>query len=122
MALADTFTQSAVGFLNKSVDMVQFVGGSTDITERKLAEEEIRQSDRELRQLLDLTPLHLAECGPRGSRPYANQAALAVGWPAFHRCYQDCPTETSKLWSRSLYGRRGPQFKSDRQAFPFHTS
>jgi len=62
--------------LNKSGDVVQFVGSSTDITERKQAEEKIRQSDRELRQLLDLTPQHLAEFGPRGSRLYANQAAL----------------------------------------------
>src|SRR6202011_6145511 len=55
MALADTFTQSVIRFLNKFGDMVQLVGSCTVITERKPAEEKIRQSDRELRQILDLT-------------------------------------------------------------------
>jgi PAS domain S-box-containing protein len=61
---------------------VQFVGSSTDITERKHAEEKIRQQELELRQLIDLTPQHVAVLGPdRGrlfseSRLNINQAAL----------------------------------------------
>jgi len=47
-----------------------------DIHERKRAEEKIRQSERQLRQLLDFTPLHITEFGPDGSRLYNNQAAL----------------------------------------------
>jgi len=47
-----------------------------DIHERKRAEEKIRQSEKQLRQLLDLTPLHITEFGPDGSRLYNNQAAL----------------------------------------------
>ena len=47
-----------------------------DIHERKLAEEKIRQSEKQLRQLLDLTPLHITEFGSDGSRLYNNQAAL----------------------------------------------
>ena len=47
-----------------------------DIHERKLAEEKIRQSEKQLRQLLDFTPLHITEFGPDGSRLYNNQAAL----------------------------------------------
>jgi PAS domain S-box-containing protein len=62
--------------LNTSGDLVQFVGTATDITAAKQAEEKIRQSQRELRQILDLTPQHIFEFGPDGGRLYVNQAAL----------------------------------------------
>jgi PAS domain S-box-containing protein len=62
--------------LSPSGDLVEFVGTVIDVTERKRAEEKIRQSERELRQLLDLTPFHISEFEPRGSRLYINKAAL----------------------------------------------
>jgi formate hydrogenlyase transcriptional activator len=61
---------------NACGDVTEFVGSSTDITERKRAEEKIRQSERELRQVLDLSPQHIAEFGPDGNRLYSNQAML----------------------------------------------
>jgi PAS domain S-box-containing protein len=54
----------------------EFVGAVTDVTERMLAEEKIRQSERELRERLDLSPQHIAEFGPGGGRLFSNQAAL----------------------------------------------
>jgi PAS domain S-box-containing protein len=53
--------------LNETGDLIEFVGTSMDVTEAKRAEEKIRQSERELRQLLDLTPLHITELAPDGS-------------------------------------------------------
>src|SRR5580693_2031619 len=55
---------------------LDFVGAITDITAAKKAEEKIRQSEREARQLLDLSPLHIAEFGPHEARLYLNLAAL----------------------------------------------
>jgi formate hydrogenlyase transcriptional activator len=62
--------------LNESGDPMKFVGTTMDVTEAKQAEAKIRQSERELRQLLDLTPMHITEFGPDGSPLYNNQAAL----------------------------------------------
>ena len=56
--------------------LTRWYATGTDIHERKRAEEKIRQSERELRQLLDLAPQHITEFGPDGSRWYNNQAAL----------------------------------------------
>jgi PAS domain S-box-containing protein len=53
-----------------------FTGFVRDITERKRAEEKIRQSEKELRQLLDFTPQHVTVLGPDRSRLYNNKAAL----------------------------------------------
>ena len=56
--------------------LTRWYATGTDIHDRKRAEEKIRQSERELRQLLDLAPQHITEFGPDGSRLYNNQAAL----------------------------------------------
>ena len=62
--------------LGPSGDLVEFVGTVIDVTERKLAEAKIRQSEMELRQILDFTPQQVAVLGPDNSRLYVNQATL----------------------------------------------
>jgi PAS domain S-box-containing protein len=61
--------------LNTLSGNLEFVGAVTDITAAKQAEAKIRQSESDLRQLLDLTPQHISVLGPQ-SRLYANQAVL----------------------------------------------
>jgi formate hydrogenlyase transcriptional activator len=48
----------------------------TEVDDKKRAEDKIRQSEKEARQLLDLSPMHIAEMGPDGSRRYLNRACL----------------------------------------------
>jgi formate hydrogenlyase transcriptional activator len=61
---------------NELGEIVKWYGSSIEIEERKTAEEKIRAQERELRQILDLTPQHIGVLGPDGSPLYANHAAL----------------------------------------------
>ncbi len=56
--------------------LTRWYATATDIDDRKRSEERLRQSEREARQLLDLSPIHIAELGPDGVPLYQNQAAL----------------------------------------------
>src|SRR5580658_4783651 len=56
---------------------LEFVGAGTDVTAARLAGEKIRQSESELRQILDFVPQHVYVLGPDpDTRLYVNQAAL----------------------------------------------
>jgi PAS domain S-box-containing protein len=58
--------------------VLKFIGTTTDIDDQKRAEEKIRQSESELRQILDFAPQHVYVLGPDAdtTRLYVNQAAL----------------------------------------------
>ncbi|HEY1579799.1 MAG TPA: PAS domain-containing protein, partial [Terracidiphilus sp.] len=62
--------------LGPSGDLVEFVGSVIDVTERKKAEDNIRQSENELRRILDFAPQQIAVLGPDRTRIYSNQAML----------------------------------------------
>jgi len=62
--------------LNAASELVQFVGSSMDVTERKVAEDKIRQQEAELRQILDFAPQLIAVFGPNWERLYINRIAL----------------------------------------------
>jgi len=57
-------------------NIVKWYGVTADIEDRKRAEDEIREQESELRQMLDLTPQVIAVYGPDGDRLYANRIAL----------------------------------------------
>jgi PAS domain S-box-containing protein len=62
--------------LGPSGDLIELVGSAIDVTERKRAEDNLRQSENELRHILDFAPQQVAVLGPDYSRIYINQAAL----------------------------------------------
>src|SRR6201991_77328 len=61
---------------NEAGEIVKWYGSRIKIEERKIAEEKIREQEAELRQILDLTPQHIAVLAPDGSRLYANHTLL----------------------------------------------
>ena len=62
--------------LSTAGELVQFIGVSMDVTERKAAEERIRAQEAELRQMLDLMPQLVAVFGRDHERIYANRMGL----------------------------------------------
>jgi len=108
---------------------IEFVGAVTDITAAEQAEEKIRRSEMEVRQLLDLSPQHTAVFGPHLSRIYCNRAALDYygltleQWQSsdplgfFHPDDRERMTweAQSKLLSASPYENEGRLLRKDGQ-------
>jgi formate hydrogenlyase transcriptional activator len=65
---------------------LEFVGAVSDVTAAKGAEEKLRQSERELQQLVDIVPQHIFVLSPDGSRVYSNQVARE-----YHGLSRDVP-------------------------------
>ncbi len=57
-------------------NIVKWYGVTTDIEDRKRAEDKIREQESELRQIVDLVPQLVAVFGPGGERLYANRIGL----------------------------------------------
>jgi PAS domain S-box-containing protein len=55
---------------------LEFVGAVSDVTAAKLAEEKIRQDEKELRRIVDLIPQVVIVTGPDGTPLYANRVML----------------------------------------------
>jgi formate hydrogenlyase transcriptional activator len=57
----------------ESGEILRWYGTNTDIEDRKLAEEKLRQEERELRQITDAIPHNIVVMEPDGTRLYANR-------------------------------------------------
>src|SRR6266481_7462814 len=68
------FLIRVVPLLDEEGNVVKWFGSNTDIEDRKLAEEKLRQDERELRQITDAIPHNIVVMGPDGTRLYANRA------------------------------------------------
>ena len=62
--------------LTEAGDLEQFLGSSTDITDRKEAEQKLKEQEMELRQMLDFTPQLVGVFGPNHERLFANRMTL----------------------------------------------
>ena len=89
----------------------EFVGAVTDITERKTAEEKIREQEAEFRQIVDLAPQLVAVYGPNLERLYSNRMALDYQgisldeWRQMSRGSLTHPDDSDRLdasWDRAL--------------------
>jgi PAS domain S-box-containing protein len=57
-------------------NIVKWYGATTDIEDRKRAEDNVREQESELSQIVDLVPQLVAVFGPGGERLYANRIGL----------------------------------------------
>ena len=67
------FLIRVVPLLDGLGNVVKWFGSNTDIEDRKLAEEKLRQDERELRQITDAIPHNIVVMEPDGTRLYANR-------------------------------------------------
>jgi PAS domain S-box-containing protein len=68
----------------------QMFGTVQDITDRKRAEDKIREQETGLRQILDLAPQHIGVYGPNRERLYANRVMLDYLGLSLEE-WQQCP-------------------------------
>src|SRR6202521_809755 len=70
------FLIRAVPLRDETGTIIYWYGSSTDIEDRKRAEEKLRQDERELRRITDAIPQTIVIQSPDGIPLYANQAVL----------------------------------------------
>jgi formate hydrogenlyase transcriptional activator len=70
------FLIRAVPFRDETGTIIYWYGSSTDIEDRKRAEEKLRQDERELRRITDAIAQTIVVQSPDGVAIYANQAVL----------------------------------------------
>jgi PAS domain S-box-containing protein len=62
--------------LSEEGELIQLVGTNADVTERKCAEQALRESERKHRQLIESVPCHFWSTNANGEPTYVNQRLL----------------------------------------------
>ncbi|UVK38826.1 PAS domain-containing protein [Mesorhizobium sp. AR10] len=94
-----------------SGELLEIVSAQLDVTERKRAEQALRDSEHNLRQIIETVPSLLWSLGPEGEQTRLNQSALdyigarfedvvRLGWQQF--LHPDDITETAKAFSHAI--------------------
>jgi formate hydrogenlyase transcriptional activator len=118
------FLIRVVPLLDEQGNVVKWFGSNTDIEDRKLAEEKLRQEERELRQITDAIPHNIVVMEPDGTRLYANRALLEytgikpedVNSESFH-AEKTHPDDLERLKNERQTGlQRGEPFEIESRA------
>jgi PAS domain S-box-containing protein len=89
----------------------EYIGAVSDITERKMAEEKIRDNERELRTLIDVMPAFIGTAAPDGSVEFINQSFLeytgfsreqGIGWGWESAVHPDDHDRVVATWRAGL--------------------
>src|SRR5215469_6564904 len=120
------FLIRAEPFRDEGGNIIRWYGTSTDIDDRKRAENKLRQRERELRQLIDLLPQCVVVLDKQGSLLQANNTMLDYlgytledlkGRGTEDRFRKEChPDDVEKVHSERSAGlSRGVPFESERR-------
>ncbi len=91
--------------------IIQWYGLSVDIDDRKRAEETLRNSERELRTLIDILPAYVGTCLPDGTADFLSQSWLeysgqsreeAMGWGWAGALHPDDADRVLASWRAGL--------------------
>src|SRR6266849_2514382 len=99
-------------FRDETGKLVRWYGTSTDIEDRKQAEEKLRQDERELRQLIDFLPQHVLVLDKEGSLLQANQMMLDYNG---HTLEELQSTESDERHKRDLHPDDLERARSERR-------
>ena len=91
--------------------IVRWFGTNTDINDLRMAQQQLRQAERELRATIDTIPAHIWSCLPDGTSDYFNRRRVEYTGPAiefFDIVHPDDRADHDMKWAASI--RTGQPF------------
>ena len=85
--------------------IVRWFGTNTDINDLRMAQQQLRQAERELRATIDTIPAHIWSCLPDGTSDYFNRRRVEYTGPAidfFDIVHPDDRADHDEKWDRSI--------------------